>query len=248
VVRNRRLAWLCLSVACAYETPHSRQAAVLAQLTPDELTPTTRPVAAQTVRTIKVMAMVDDDSRTESRDFEARLRQQFELASTYTKDTLGLRFEIVAMRTWSHRAGTAPLGRSLEALERAEHGEGVDLVVGFVSSLPVIEASQDQLGMGQLFSKHLVLRGWNDGLQMVALLNELRALDDDEKVAFVRKRRAHQLTVLLLQGGASMRARSASRRPRARAPRVPKSSHHDTSIDRGSLFSRGDVCARSPPE
>ncbi len=191
------LAWALVG-GCAHETPHSQQAAALARMAPEALTVPLRAEPKGPARTVRVLAFIDDDANNESRDAETRVRQQIADASKYTEQALNVRFELVRLMPWAHRAGTAPLVDSLTALQKLEPGDEVDLVAGFVSALPVVEASQDQVGLGEMLSKHIVLRGWNDGAQMVQFMTELRALDDREKAEFIRQRRLHQLSVLLL--------------------------------------------------
>jgi len=81
---------------------------------------------------------------------------------------------------------------------KLDSGEGVDLVLGMVSALPVFSASQDQLGMAQVPGNHLVLRGVENPEEYQQMVQALNLLEDSEREGLYRERRLHKEVLVLL--------------------------------------------------
>src|SRR5687767_9533811 len=125
-VKVGALAALALA-GCTFgtKTPRQLQQEALAGHMPQTIAAPVKPADAPPagpMRVVKVLALIDDDFRTQALHPEAVVHQQFDEASRYTAGALRTRFEVMAIRPWSHRAGTAPLSRALEQLAEAEPG------------------------------------------------------------------------------------------------------------------------------
>lgn len=184
------------SLACA-PTPRSQQLDAVKYYSPAALS---KPEAAapSATRALKVLAWADDDYRDTVLHWEATIRAQLGRASEYTAPTLGVTLELVDVRPWSHRAPAGDLKPSLDALIEVEPGTDVDLVLGFVNSLPTLETDHDLLGRAELLGKHAVLRGIESPAEGDAIRKAFTALDVSEQEKLYRDRKLHKETVVLL--------------------------------------------------
>ncbi len=74
----------------------------------------------------------------------------------------------------------------------------MDWVVGFVSSLRMFSAAQEELGMARFFGRHFVLRGMFSAAETDAIDRVLPLLSQDEREQLGRERRAHKETAVFL--------------------------------------------------
>ena len=179
-------ALLATVAACGLRTPEQRERDWAESMTPKPLVREGAP--AVPVRfTVRVKALVDDQYVSQNPQWDARVRALIARASALSEAKLGARFELVGIGHWEH-----PDLRSLEPLLEQLRGEApegdADLVVGFTSSLQLFTATFEDLGMAHLFGHHAVLRGIDQHEQSDVILNDLKRLSIEEKVAVVRAR------------------------------------------------------------
>lgn len=192
------LLGLAAALGCNTPTPRSlQQNALKAHLPAPLAVPGFVPDAGPT-RVVRVLALADDDYRVQSLNYATDIPRQFADITKYTLPALNVRFEVLDVLPWSHRAGSATVERALERLEQEHPGEGFDLVVGFVSALSVVEANFHLIGAARHFGRHAIARAVDDGALAVYLRDEFRAVDLDELEAFHLQRKRHLQTTLLL--------------------------------------------------
>src|SRR5713101_6716450 len=110
----------------------------------------------------------------------------------------GVRLEVESIRTWKRADRFEGLDKALADLAAADGGADVDWVIGFAPALTFASAAHEQLGMGALFGRHLVLRGMFSLEETRALESVLDQLPREEREALLRERRLHKETAVLL--------------------------------------------------
>ncbi len=90
----------------------------------------------------------------------------------------------------------------------------VDWVLGFVASLDVFSAAQEQLGIAPYFGRHLVLRGMFSAAETDAIDRALNLLSESERTSLARERRLHKETAVLLHEWAHTLGAFHERSPR----------------------------------
>src|SRR2546423_14919774 len=135
VPRLNFVALACLAL-CGCRTVEARQRDYPHPLEPAKLEVAAPVAADRPLRALKVRAWLDDDFRAQILHSDERIRRMFARASEVLGPALGVKLELVEQKNWSHRGG-GTLDEPLEALEKLDPGDDVDLVIGFTSALPV---------------------------------------------------------------------------------------------------------------
>lgn len=195
---------LVLSTACVM-TPVMRfgggksrveaQHDTLSDLLPAQLTMERAFSGPTATATIRVYA--DDQFRAQNVDW----RKAFEGVLDYANAVLGpqLGVKLVAdYREWKHHAPSATLQDHLRELGSVDRGDGALCVVGLTSSLGLVTATFDQLGIAQLGGKHMVIRGYADVEERRAFAAAFPDLAADERDNAHASRRIHKTTTVFL--------------------------------------------------
>jgi biopolymer transport protein ExbD len=165
------------------------------QLTPPALTVDnewTGPIA-----TAKVRVYADDDYRAQNVHWE----QSFADELAYTNEVLGAAFGVKLVaeyREWSHHAPGETLQDALAELQQLDRGDGVLTVIGLTSSLSLVSATFENIGMGALPGRHVVVRGYADVFERQAFDRAFGKLEPEEREAMYVARRRHKKAALLL--------------------------------------------------
>src|SRR5262249_31737560 len=185
------------SLACV-RTPEDVQRDYARTLAPTKFDQSTAatPLPA---RTYRVRAYADDAYRSQTLRWEDRVRQQLARAPEVTSRRFNVTLQLVDTRPWSSSAPPSePLPPLLEKLEALDPGQDVDLVLGYTSSLPVVTATHDQLGLARALGRHAVLRGMESPEEDRALRATLTDLPEHEREQVYLQRRTHKETAVLL--------------------------------------------------
>lgn len=124
--------------------------------------------AALPKRVLRVRVYADADHRARVLHWERAFAAWLQRASEAVREPLGVAFELESARAWDHRSTHGPLEPVVDALEAADAGEDVDLVVGLVAAPPAFGGSQHELGFARVLGRHCVLRGIDGGLPVEA--------------------------------------------------------------------------------
>jgi tetratricopeptide (TPR) repeat protein len=188
-----RLAFVLMACGC-YRSPHEVQRDWADKMTPK---PFVAPQRAPPRFTVKVRAFVDGQYVSQSAHWQDRVQALIDRANAVSDASFGARFELLGISAWDHPElqALAPL---LEQLRTEHPADDADLVVGFTSSLQIFTSTFEDLGMAELFGHHAVLRGIDQREQSDVILNELRTLSVDERVAVVHARIEHEETAVFL--------------------------------------------------
>jgi hypothetical protein len=149
------------------------------------------------VRVARLRVWADDEYRAQNLRWEHGFDDELDDVNQLMTPMLGVRLE-AEYRAWDHHAPTGTLSDHLDALDRADPGDDVVWVVGLTSSLSLVAASFEQIGVARLGGRHLVVRGHADLEERAAFERGFPDLDRDEREAVLEARRRHKTTAVLV--------------------------------------------------
>ncbi len=200
---TRLLMMLCCSalvMACGFDSrtlsaPRSQRAAA-AKLTPE--LDDSGPPASTLLRPLRMRVYVSREHQTESPAWQKHLAERVAEANRVLAADLEARIQLEQPRDWPLAESTETLDKSLAALRAMDPGQDVDFVLGLVASEPKLSFAFQELGLAQLFGKHLVLRAANDARELDAIEQSFGQLSAGERQKLYRSRRAHKGAAVLL--------------------------------------------------
>jgi tetratricopeptide (TPR) repeat protein len=196
-VRGRKSLLACAALAAAcWKSPRDRQRDYAESLRP-------APIGAQPrnsgpVRPLRVRVYADPEYQAQTPRWSDRIGAQIERADAAIQGEFGVRLEVESIRTWERAERFEGLDKALAELAAADPGADVDWVIGFAPALTFASAAHEQLGVGALFGRHLVVRGMFSLEETRALETALDKLPSEEREALLRERRLHKETAVLL--------------------------------------------------
>jgi hypothetical protein len=108
--------------------------------------PTMVDVELEPFATVPVMLLTDDDEPTVRRIWEARLRKRLQAASDIFERHCRVRFEVVAVGTWSSDNAIIDFSQSLKEFEREVNPSPALLAIGFTSQYRIPKDRKMHLG------------------------------------------------------------------------------------------------------
>ncbi len=150
------------------------------------------------IRDLQVRIYVDDDYRTEMIRWRTRIEAQIERANRVLEAQFGVRLAVKEIEPWSRSGRTRTLSDALAELVEAAPGADGEWVIGFVSSSELFSGTLEQLGLAQMFGRHLVLRGMVSFREGDEFRRTLDALTDAERDELLHERELHRETAVLL--------------------------------------------------
>jgi tetratricopeptide (TPR) repeat protein len=191
---------LVLGPLFACRTTEDMQRDYAQTLTPKKIeplpTPDTEP--SRPVREYKVRAYADTDYQRQSLQWAETIEAQIARANRVLEAQFGVRLVLKEIKSWPRSGPHGSLDDSVTELANLDKGTDVDWVLGFVSSLNVFAATQEQLGRAESPGKHIVLRGMFSLAEVEALNATLSELSQQERDNVTRERRLHKQTLVLL--------------------------------------------------
>ncbi|MBV8755669.1 MAG: matrixin family metalloprotease [Deltaproteobacteria bacterium] len=175
----------------AKESQHDQAA----KLTPPTLT--TDHEWSGDVATVKVRVYADDQFRAQN----VHWQETFEGELAYANEVLGAEYGIKLVpeyRQWPRNAPGETLDDALHELEQLDPGNGVMTVIGLTSSLSLVSATFEQLGIAQIGGHHMVMRGYADVFERQMFDRAFKELTADEREAMYFARRKHKTAAVLL--------------------------------------------------
>ena len=166
-----------------------------AKLTPPTLT-TDREWSGD-VATVKVRVYADEQFRAQN----VHWQETFDGELAYANQVLGSEYGIKLVpeyREWPRHAPGESLDDALLELRQLDPGRDVMTVIGLTSSLSLVSATFEQLGVAQLGGHHLVVRGYADVYERQQFDRAFKELTADEREAMYFARRKHKTAALLL--------------------------------------------------
>jgi predicted Zn-dependent protease len=147
--------------------------------------------------TAKIRVWADDAYRAQNLHWQQTIQDELDAANEVLAASLGVRL-VADYRVWQRHAPGASLEESLDTLAQVDAGHDVLSVVGLTSSISLVSATFEQLGLASVGGRHMVIRGYADleeRKMFEAAFTELRA---EERDLLYRSRRRHKTTAILL--------------------------------------------------
>jgi len=149
------------------------------------------------VKSAKIRVWADDDFRAQNIRWEQAFKAELDYANEVLAAQFGVRLE-AEFHAWDRHAPEASLADDLAALEQQDRGDGALSVVGLTSSLSLVSATFEQLGLASLPGRHLMLRGYADVEERKLFERLFHDLGLDERASLYTARRRHKTAALLL--------------------------------------------------
>jgi len=150
------------------------------------------------VRALNIRVYADDEYRSQTLRWQDKFDAQIARVNQILTPAFGVRIEIADMLPWDRSANSSDLVGALEELERHDPAEGVDWVVGLVTSLPQVTASMHMLGAARPLGRHMVLRGMNDVAERAMIEEVFDSISAEEREQLYHARKAHKEVLIFL--------------------------------------------------
>src|SRR3954469_1158686 len=108
------------------------------------------------ITSARVRVWADDAYRAQNLHWRQTIEDQLEHANEVLGGMFGVKL-VAELRSWSRAAPDATLDDSLQALAEIDPGDDVLTVVGMTSSLGIVAATFEKLGVAEIGGRHLVL-------------------------------------------------------------------------------------------
>jgi hypothetical protein len=149
------------------------------------------------VTTRKVRVWADNQYRTQNIHWEKTFNDALELANVVLTPLYGIHL-VAEFHVWERDVPGATLADGISALQERDPGTDVFAVIGLTSSLPLVSATFDQLGLGALGGNHIMLRGYADIEERKVYANAFPDLTPEERELALDHLRHHKTAVVIL--------------------------------------------------
>ncbi|MBT8452442.1 MAG: hypothetical protein KJO40_10785 [Deltaproteobacteria bacterium] len=146
----------------------------------------------------RIRVYASQEYRAQRAGWETRLRKMVDSSGQVLGPAFGLRLEVVDTRVWDAECDTESLHDCLNELVALDAGEGVDWVVGLVSSVPRFTESFDELGMAALPGRHFVLRDLFAAAERKAINDSFDQMTASKRDDIFKQRLKHKRLVVFL--------------------------------------------------
>ncbi|HVV82517.1 MAG TPA: tetratricopeptide repeat protein [Kofleriaceae bacterium] len=151
-----------------------------------------------TPKIARIRVFADEDYRSQHVRWREEIQEQVDDANQLLIPAIGLQLEIAEIKPWAVRSAARELEDLEDQLEHEDPADDVAWVVGMVSSLPIVAAGFEQLGVARPLGRHFVLRGFADPEERKAFAQDLPTLEPAEREWLYDARRKHKLTALFV--------------------------------------------------
>jgi hypothetical protein len=149
------------------------------------------------ISSVRIRVWADDAYRAQNVRWQQTFEDQIEYANEILGGLFGVRL-VAELRTWPRAAPDATLEDDLRALAEIDPGDDAMTVVGLTSSLPLVAATFEQLGLAEVGGHHMMLRGYADLEERKTFDRVFTELRPDERELLYQARRRHKTTGVLL--------------------------------------------------
>jgi biopolymer transport protein ExbD len=145
----------------------------------------------------KIRVWADDQYRAQNRQWQQSFERPLELANLVMTAGFGIKF-VAEYVVWERHVPDATLEDDIAALMERDPGDDVFAVVGLTSSLPLVSATFDKLGLAMIGGRHMMLRGYADLEERKMYANAFPDLRAEERELALVHLRHHKTAVVLL--------------------------------------------------
>jgi hypothetical protein len=149
------------------------------------------------ISSVRIRVWADDAYRAQNLHWRQTIEDQLEHANEVLGGMFGVKL-VAELRSWSHAAPDATLDDSLQALAELDPGDDVLTVVGLTSSLGIVAATFEKLGVAEVGGHHMMLRGYADLEERKLFDRVFTELRAEERELLYQARRRHKTTGVLL--------------------------------------------------
>jgi hypothetical protein len=149
------------------------------------------------VKTAKIRVYADDEYRSQNLHWQQTFGEELEYANAVLGPQFGVRL-VPEYREWNHHAPAHGLPEDLEELRALDAGDDVLSVIGLTSSLSLVSATFDLLGLASLPGRHVMLRGYADLEERKSFARAFPDLTSDERDNALEARHRHKTAAVLL--------------------------------------------------
>jgi hypothetical protein len=182
------------------------------------------------VKDVRVRVYADADYRAQNLKWQQTFEQQLDYANAVLASHFGIRMQ-PEYKTWERHAAEVPLEDSLAVLAQLDPGSDVFVVIGLASSLTLVEASFEKLGVARIGGRHLIVRGFANLEERKAFAAAFPDLSSDERENAHETRKRHKNATVLLHEIAH--AVGIPHEEIAKALMAPVYSHHVSDFSPG---------------
>jgi hypothetical protein len=149
------------------------------------------------ISAVRIRVWADDAYRAQNIHWQQAFEDQLEHTNEVLRGMFGVRL-VAELRTWSRAAPDATVEDSLRELAELDPGTDVLTVVGLTSSLGIVAATFEKLGVAELGGHHIILRGYADLEERKTFDRVFTELRSEERELLYQSRRRHKTTGVLL--------------------------------------------------
>jgi biopolymer transport protein ExbD/TolR/matrixin len=149
------------------------------------------------VRNAKVVVYADDEYRAQNLKWEQTFGDQLDRANAVLEPQFGLHL-VADYHAWDHHTPGHALEEDLGDLRTLDDGRGAFAVIGLTSSLGLVSATFELLGVATLGGNHVMLRGFADLEERKDFERVFPDLSADERARAYEIRRRHKTAAILL--------------------------------------------------
>lgn len=149
------------------------------------------------ISSVRIRVWADDAYRAQNVHWQQTFEDSIEHANEVLGGMFGVRL-VAEFRSWSRAVPDATLEDSLQALAELDQGDDVRTVVGLTSSLGIVAATFEKLGVAEVGGHHMILRGYADLEERKLFDRVFTELQPEERELLYQARRRHKTTGVLL--------------------------------------------------
>jgi hypothetical protein len=149
------------------------------------------------ISSVRIRVWADDAYRAQNLHWQQTFEDQIDHANEVLGGMFGVQL-VAEFRSWSRAAPDATLDDSLQALAQLDPGDDVLTIVGLTSSLAIVAAGFEKLGVAEVGGHHMILRGYADLEERKTFERLFTELRQEERELLYQARRRHKTTGLLL--------------------------------------------------
>lgn len=147
--------------------------------------------------TKRIRVWADEPYRTQNRQWQKTFEEPLELANLVIEPIIGVHL-VADYAVWERNVPGSRLEDDLRALQEKDPGDDVFAVIVLTSSLPLVSATFDQLGLAMMNGRHIALRGYADLAERKMYANAFPDLRAEEREMALVQLRHHKTAVVLL--------------------------------------------------
>jgi hypothetical protein len=145
----------------------------------------------------KIRVYADDEYRAQNIHWQHTFDEELDYANAVLGPQFGVKL-VAEYRVWNHHAPGNGLPEDLDELHALDPGNDVLSVIGLTSSLSLVSATFDLLGLANEPGRHVMLRGYADVEERKSFALAFPDLTSDERDAALESRRRHKTAAVLL--------------------------------------------------